>query len=91
MSVVIYFGVAFISKGISGFVFLGDLKETTGVTKISTVLISLIDIIFGLLLITKIGFSLIALPYVFSIVFIFDSISSLFLNRGMKKNSPLAY
>lgn len=79
LSIAIVFGITFIIKGIYEILF--------SKRSFLLILVSIIDIMLGILLITKIGVSLVILPYIFSISFIANSIFGVFTSSMIKGTS----
>lgn len=83
-SLVIYFGLIAIIKGIGGLIIYRNIRESTKLNIRLFVWNSVIDIILGLLLIVNVDSAVSILPYVFAIWFIVDSINDMFYARFLK-------
>lgn len=87
-SFVIYlfaFAVAF--KGITQIIIRNRLKEYTGMTNNWLIVIGIIDIIIGVFLFFNVTAGVIALPIVFAMWFIIDSVIALVSARAIRKYS----
>lgn len=78
-AIILIFGIAAISKGVATIFVRGQLKQNTGVQSSTMMVVGILDIIIGLILLFNITSSMIALPFVFAIWFIVDSIEGLML------------
>ena len=83
-SLVIYFGIIEIVKGVGGVFIYKKIKDFTRLNIKSFFWISIIDIILGLILIFNIESAVSIIPYVFSIWFIIDSINDISFGRYLR-------
>lgn len=85
-SLVIYlFAFAVIFKGITQIMIRNRLKEYTGITNNWLIVIGIIDIIIGVFLLFNVTTGVLALPIIFAVWFIIDSVIALFSARGIRK------
>lgn len=77
-SIVIVFAIFAIGKGIFEILARNRMKELTGYKAIMPIVIGVIDILVGIFFFFNIGAGIVALPYIFAIWFILDSILALF-------------
>ncbi|GAA2916406.1 DUF308 domain-containing protein [Enterococcus pseudoavium] len=78
VAIVIVFGVFAILKGIFELFLRNRLKDFTGYKAKMPLLVGVLDILIGIFLLWNMKASIIALPFVFAIWFIVDSIFGLF-------------
>ncbi|MDU7502291.1 MAG: DUF308 domain-containing protein, partial [Finegoldia magna] len=71
-SLVIYFGIIAIVKGVGGVLIYKNIKDFTSLNIKLFFWISIIDIILGLILVFNVESAVLIIPYVFSIWFIID-------------------
>lgn len=88
VSIVIVFAVFAFLKGIFELFVRNRVKELTGYKGKMPLLIGIIDILIGIFFLFNIGAGVVALPYVFAIWFIMDSVLALFtadLAKGLSE------
>lgn len=83
-ALVIVFGIFALLKGFFEILFRSKLKDYTGISVKMPLVLGIFDIIIGLLLLFNIGASMIALPVVFALWFLIDSIVGLFTVGSVK-------
>lgn len=83
-SLVIYFGIIAIVKGVGGVLIYKKIKDFTRLNIKLFFWISIIDIILGLILVFNVESAVLIIPYVFSIWFIIDSINDISFGRYLR-------
>ena len=83
-SLVIYFGISAIFKGIGGLMIHHNIKKYTGLNINIFMWTSILDILLGILIVSNINSMVMTLPYVFAIWFIIDSINDLIYGSYLK-------
>lgn len=83
-SLVIYFGIIAIVKGVGGVLIYKKIKDFTRLNIKLFFWISIIDIILGLILLFNVESAVLIIPYVFSIWFIIDSINDISFGRYLR-------
>ena len=83
-SLVIYFGIIEIVKGVGGVFIYKQIKDFTRLNIKLFFWISIIDIILGLILVFNVKSAVSIIPYVFSIWFIIDSINDISFGRYLR-------
>lgn len=83
-SLVIYFGIIAIVKGVGGVLIYKKIKDFTRLNIKLLFWISIIDIILGLILLFNVESAVLIIPYVFSIWFIIDSINDISFGRYLR-------
>ncbi|MBP1041076.1 DUF308 domain-containing protein [Vagococcus sp. BWB3-3] len=91
VSVTVFIGLMAIAKGCFDIFLRNKVKALTGAKATVLILVGVLDIILGLILLFNIKIGLLALPYIFAIWFIADSISGLFSLDLAKVVSPAYY
>ncbi|MGY3766769.1 HdeD family acid-resistance protein [Vagococcus vulneris] len=89
-SITIFIGIIALIKGISDITIRNKLKKYTGKTPNVLLVVGILDIVFGIILLTNVTVGMIALPFIFAIWFIVDSISGLF-SLDIAKSVSTAY
>ena len=84
VSLVIYFGIIAIVKGVGGVLIYKNIKDFTSLNIKLFFWISIIDIILGLILVFNVESAVSIIPYVFSIWFIIDSINDISFGRYLR-------
>ena len=83
-SLVIYFGISAIFKGIGGLMIHHNIKKYTGLNINIFMWTSILDILLGILIVSNINSMVMTLPYAFAIWFIIDSINDLIYGSYLK-------
>lgn len=83
-SLVIYFGLSAIFKGIGGLIINHKIKKYTRLNINIFMWTSILDILLGILIVSNINSVVITLPYAFAIWFIVDSINDLIYGSYLK-------
>ncbi len=78
VSITIYIGIITIIKGLFYLFFYYKLKKIAKKNTVSFIFVGVLDIILGAVLLSNISYGVIALPFIFSIWFLTDSIGNLF-------------
>ena len=91
VAIVVVFAVAALFEGIIQLVFRSRLLEYTGYKANSILVLGILDILIGLFLLFNMNFGLLALPYIFAIWFIMDSIGELIVSDVFKSLSSGYY
>ena len=91
VAIVVVFAVAALFKGIIQLVFRSRLHEYKGYKANSILVLGILDILIGLFLLFNMNFGLLALPYIFAIWFIMDSIGELIVSDVFKSLSSGYY
>lgn len=86
-SLLIYFGLSAIFKGIISIITVNKVADKIDFNKTPVIVISVIDIILGIVILLNPGVSFLSLPFVLGAWFILDSISDLVHGRRLKKLS----
>lgn len=86
-AIVIVFGLFALIKGIFELFLRSKLREYTGIQIKMPIVLGIFDIIIGLILLFNVNAGVIALPFVFAIWFIVDSIMGLFTSGNLKNTS----
>ena len=90
-TLVIWFGVLAIIKGILNFVAYSKIRKTTGAKATALIVAGVLNIIIGIILLFNIPTGAFVVGYLFALWFITDSISHV-LNAGyLKEKSKFAY
>lgn len=84
IAIVVVFGITALVAGIVNLVARSKWKQATGSKSSMLMVMAVIDIIIGLILLFNIGAGVIALPFVFAIWFILDSIQGLLMLDTVK-------
>ena len=87
VAIVVVFAVAALFEGIIQLVFRSRLHEYTGYKANSILVLGILDSLIGLFLLFNMNFGLLALPYIFAIWFIIDSIGELIVSDVFKSSS----
>ena len=89
-SLVVYFGMAAIVKGIGGIVIYNKIKGLTRLNVKRFMWIGIVDIVMGIIIMLNIESAMATIPYMFAIWFIVDSVNDLtygkylrFINAGL--------
>ena len=90
VSITIFIGLLGIIKGIFILIFHSKMKKAFGKSVTSLVFVGVFDIILGFILLTNITYGIIALPFLFAIWFIVDSVTALF-SLDIAKEVSTAY
>ena len=88
VAIVIVFAIFAILKGLFELFLRSRVKELTGYKGKMPIVIGIIDLLIGIFFIFNIGAGVVALPYVFAVWFIIDSVLALFtadLFRGISE------
>ncbi len=88
VAIVIVFAIFAILKGLFELFLRSRVKELTGYKGKMPMVIGIIDLLIGIFFIFNIGAGVVALPYVFAVWFIIDSVLALFtadLFRGISE------
>lgn len=91
VSVTVFIGMMAIVKGCFDIFLRNKVKELTGAKATMLIIVGILDVILGIILLFNINVGLLALPYIFAIWFIADSISGLFSLDLAKAVSPAYY
>lgn len=78
LAIVMFFAIFAILKGVFEIFARNKVKELTGYKAYMPIIIGVIDILIGLYLLFNLNIGIVALPFVFAIWFIMDSIFGLF-------------
>ncbi|MDR0920821.1 MAG: DUF308 domain-containing protein [Lactobacillales bacterium] len=91
VAVVLFFSVLAILKGIFELFVRSKVKEYTGAKSTSLIILGILDLVFGIFLLFNMQAGLVALPYIFAVWFIIDSIWELFISGSFKEISKGYY
>lgn len=91
VSITIFIGLLGIIKGGFVLIFHSKMKKILNKSIIPLILIGVFDIIIGIILLSNISYGVIALPFLFAIWFIVDSVTSLFSLNIAKEVSAAYY
>lgn len=91
VSITIFIGLLGIIKGGVVLIFHSKMKKILNKSIIPLILIGVFDIIIGIILLSNISYGVIALPFLFAIWFIVDSVTSLFSLNIAKEVSTAYY
>ena len=83
-SLVIYFGLSAIFKGIGGLMIHHNIKKYTRLNISIFMWTSIFDILLGILIMSNVNSMVMSLPYAFAIWFIIDSVNDLILGKYLK-------
>ena len=84
VAIIVVFAISAIFEGIIQLVFRSRLHEYTGYKANSVLVLGILDILIGLFLLFNMTVGLLALPYIFSVWFIIDSIGELIVSDIFK-------
>ena len=84
IAIVVVFAISAIFEGIIQLVFRSRLHEYTGYKAYSVLVLGILDILIGLFLLFNMTVGILALPYIFSVWFIIDSIGELIVSDIFK-------
>lgn len=84
-SLVIYFGLSAIFKGVGGLIIHHNIKKYTRLNINIFMWTSILDILLGIIIISNIPSMVMSLPYAFAIWFIIDSVNDLFYGKYLKE------
>ena len=90
-SITIFIGLLVVIKGLFILLFNFKMKKKWGKNSGSFIFIGVFDFILGFILLTNISYGIVALPFLFAIWFIVDSITALFSLNIAKEVSTSYY
>lgn len=90
VSVTVFIGMMAIIKGCFDIFLRNKVKQLTGAKATLLIIVGILDVILGVILLFNLNIGLLALPYLFAIWFIADSISGL-LSLDLAKTVSSAY
>lgn len=83
-SLVIYFGAIAIVKGVMGLLSVSKIKKLSTISITPLLVISILDIILGLIIMFNFKITFLSLPYLFGIWFILDAMQDLIYGKYLK-------
>ncbi|WP_314067956.1 DUF308 domain-containing protein [uncultured Vagococcus sp.] len=91
VSVTVFIGMMAIIKGCFDIFLRNKVKKLTGAKATVLIIVGILDVILGVVLLFNLNIGLLALPYLFAVWFIADSINGLFSLDLAKAVSPAYY